>query len=243
MKNSALKRLLSFIFHFSFLILIFVLPFQALAAEQSSGVAISVTIIDKNAQDGNIIVRTKNGYALSKTAYDPNIYGVLTESPSLYLQNTENTEAKPVLTSGKAFVLVSTINGNISKNDYITSGTIQGVGQKADKDGKIVGTALEDYSNSNKSAIGKILVAINPAFTSASGNLLSLRYILAAIVAILSFVIGFIYFGRIARTGVEALGRNPLNSRTIQLHIILNLFLMVTIILAGLGIAYLILIL
>ena len=219
------------------------LPFQTLAAENSSGVAISVTIIDKNAKDGNIIVRTKNGYALSKIAYDTNIYGVLTENPALYLQNTETVGVKPVLTSGKAFVLVTTINGKIAKNDYITSSTIPGVGQKANKDGRILGTALEDYTNSNPKTVGKISVAINPNFNTPGSQLTSFRYLLAAIIAILSFVIGVTYFGRIARTGVEALGRNPLNSRTIQLNIILNLFLMIVIILVGLGLAYLILIL
>ena len=243
MKYSALNRLLFFIFHLSSLIFLLALPFQIFAAENPSGIAISVTIVDKEAKDGNIIVRTKNGYALSKIAYDTNIYGVLTESPSLYLQNTETAGVKPVLTSGKAYVLVTAINGKISKNDYITSSTIPGVGQKADKDGRIVGTALEGYTNQNPKAVGKILIAVNPNFSSPGSQLTSFRYILAAIIAILSFVIGFVYFGRIARTGVEALGRNPLASKTIQINIVINLFLMVIIILTGLGLAYLILIL
>lgn len=260
MKYSALIKL-TFCIIFLFL---FVSPIGIYAQQNtSSGVAISVTIIDKNAKDGNIVVHGKKGYDLSRIAYDPNIYGVVTESPSVYLQNTEIAGVKPVATWGKAYVLVSTVNGNIAKNDFITSSTIAGVGQKADRNGRILGSALEGYSNSNPKAIGKIMVAINPTYATSLGNartnlletlknatdfsplsqLTSLRYILAAIIAILSFVIGFIYFGRIARSGIEALGRNPLASRMIQINIVFNLFLMIVIILVGLALAYLILVL
>ena len=249
------------------IILLFIAIFPIVTATRaqstSSGTSISITIRDKNAKDGNIISQTSNGYDLSKIAYDPNIFGVVTENPSVYLENTEIPDSKPVATWGKAYVLVSAINGNIVKNDFVTSSTIAGVGQKADRNGKILGTALEDYSNSNPNAVGKIMVAINTDYATSLGNartnlietlksaadfsplsqLTSLRYILAAAVALLAFATGFVYFGRIARSGIEALGRNPLASRTIQLNIIFNLVLMVVIILVGLALAYLILVL
>src|SRR3989344_4488069 len=146
------------IFCISFLFL-FVFPTITYAQKStSSGVAISVTIIDKNAKDGNIVIQDSRGYDLSKKPYDPNIYGVVTENPSVYLQNTEISGVKPVATWGKAYVLVSAINGNIAKNDFITSSTIAGVGQKADRNGRVIGSALEAYSNSNPKAIGKIMV-------------------------------------------------------------------------------------
>ena len=108
---------------------------------------------------------------------------------------------------------------------------------------------------------GTILMNINIAqttsFTDARSNLLEvlrsgisapvltplavIRYLLAAIVLIASFVLGFIYFGRMARTGVEAVGRNPLASRTIQINIFVNLLLMLIIIGIGLALSYLIL--
>lgn len=262
MKYTALVK-----FIFCLWIFVFLLVFsqdsyaQTSSSQISSGVAVSVTVVDKNAKDGNIIVSTKKGYDLSKTAYDPNIYGVLTENPAIYLQNAESSGPKPVLTWGKAYVLVSTINGNIQKNDVITTSTIHGVGQRADKNGNVLGTALEGYSNSK--AVEKILVAVNPnyntSFVNVRANLLdtlktalspsplsqltSLRYVLASVIVVLSFIIGIIYFGRIARSGIEAIGRNPLASRTIQFSIGINLILMVVIIIAGLGIGYMILIL
>jgi len=238
-------------------------PVPIYAQSASVGTAISISIIDKNVKDGSIIVSTPKGYGLSTLVYDSNIYGVYTESPAIFLQNTSDPQAKPVTTSGKVSVLVSSINGNIKKNDFITTSTIPGVGEKATRNGMVLGTALQDYSNSDQKATGKIMVAVNPhlngAFKSNGTNVLevlknasdptlltqlaSLRYIIAAGIVLISFGIGFIYFGRIASSGVEALGRNPLASRIIQLNLVLNLILMIIIVAVGLGIGYMILVL
>lgn len=231
--------------------------------DKSSGLAISIPITDKDAKDGSIISSSARGYVLTSVPYDPSVYGVITEDPSLFIQNTNLPGTKPVVSSGKAFVAVSTINGAIRVNDFITSSEIPGVGQKASINGFVLGTALQNYSEIDPNKIGKIQVSIAPRFNSAfiglRGNLIqilrdaggiynlsplaSFRYILAAIIAILSFLLGFIYFGRVAKTGVEALGRNPLAGRTIQLGIVFNLIITIGIMALGLGIAYLILIL
>jgi hypothetical protein len=240
-----------------------IFPVSTYAQNESAGTAFSTTIVDKEVKDGNIIAATPKGYGLTKTAYDSNVYGVYTETPAIFLKNTNDPQAKPVTTSGKSNVLVSSINGNIKKNDFITTSTIPGVGQKATRNGMILGTALQDYSSSDKNKVGKILVAVNPHFNasfedsktnvlevlrnasdpSTLTQLTSLRYILAAGIVLISFVIGFIYFGRITSKGVEALGRNPLASRMIQTSLVINLFLMVVIVAVGLGLGYLILIL
>lgn len=253
----------AFILSALFLIAAGLFPISTYAQNQSVGTAVSILIIDKNVKDGNIIAATPKGYGMTATAYDSNMYGVYTESPAIFLQNTADTQTKPVTTSGKAKVLVSSIGGNIKKNDFITTSTISGVGQKATRNGMVLGTALEDYSNSNQNASGQILVAISPHFNASFAdnktNVLevlrnasdpttltqatSLRYVLAAGIVLISFAIGFIYFGRVTSSGVEALGRNPLASRMIQLNLILNLVLMVVIIGVGLGIGYMILIL
>lgn len=238
-------------------------PFSIYAQNKSVGTAVSILIVDKDVKDGSIIVSTPKGYGLTTTAYDSNMYGVYTESPAIFLQNTAEEQTKPVTTSGKANVLVSSVNGNIKKNDFITTSTISGIGQKATRNGMVLGTALQDYSNSNQKATGKILVAINPHFNASFAdnktNVLevlrnasdpttltqatSLRYVIAAGIALISFAIGFVYFGRITSKGVEALGRNPLASRMIQVNLILNLILMVVIVAVGLGLGYMILIL
>ena len=238
-------------------------PISIYAQGKSVGTAVSILIVDKDIKDGNIIVATPKGYGMTATAYDSNMYGVYTQSPAIFLQNTADDQTKPVTTSGKAEVLVSSVNGNIKKNDFITTSTIKGVGEKATRNGMVLGTALQDYSNSNQKATGKIMVAVNPHFNASFADtktnilevlrnasdpttltqLTSLRYVIAAGIALLSFGIGFVYFGRITSKGVEALGRNPLASRMIQMNLILNLVLMVIIIAVGLGLGYMILIL
>jgi len=238
-------------------------PILSYAQNTSAGTAVSIPIIDKNAKDGHIIVSTPKGFGLSSATYDTNMYGVLTEFPAVYLQNQADTTLKPVTSSGKVYTFVSSINGNIKKNDFITTSTIAGIGQKATRNGMVLGTALEDYSNSNQKITAKILVAVNPhfnaSFADTKTNVLevlrnasdpttltqatSLRYVVAAGIVLVAFAIGFIYFGRVTSSGVEALGRNPLASRTIQLSLVFNLVLMIVVILVGLGIGYMILIL
>jgi hypothetical protein len=250
------------VFFLAFFLLAGLLSVFAQTDNVATGVALPVLINERTVKDGDIITVTTGGYKLSSYSYDPSTYGVVTTNPAVSLREI-NSKTTPVISFGKALVRVSTVNGPIKINNPITSSAIRGVGQKADVNGFILGTALEDYSNSNQNTIGKVLVSIDPhynsSFTESRTNLLkslkatagaplvspltTLRYILAAIVAIVSLVIGFVYFGRIARTGVEALGRNPLAARVIQLGIIINVALTAGIILIGVGIAYLILIL
>ncbi len=230
-----------------------------------TGVAISVPIADKDIQDGDLIAASEGGYKRASYPYQPSIYGVVTENPAVYLENGDNDsnigKTYPVITNGKAFVRVSTSNGEIKKNDFITSTEAPGVGGKAISNGYVLGTALEDFKASNTKEVGRILVYINPhfnaTFVAVRENLIqtlknisssptlspltSLRYVLAAIIAVGSFIMGFVQFGRIVKTGIEALGRNPLASIFIQVSVLMNVVLTIGIVLAGLAIAYLIL--
>src|SRR3989344_4964087 len=131
-----------------------------------SGVAISIPITDEDAVDGSIISSSGEGYILTSTPYDPTIFGVITEDPSVYIENINLTDTKPVITSGKAYVRVSTINGAISVNDFVTSSEIPGVAQKATINGFILGTYLESYSEVDSNEIVTILISVNPQFTS-----------------------------------------------------------------------------
>ena len=180
----------------------------------------------------------------------------------MVIENTTLLNGKPIISSGKAFVRVTNINGQIRTGDFVTTSSVLGAGQLADKSGNVLGVALEPFTNTESGAEGKILVSIGirPAIvaTSARSNLVeslklallaptltplsSLRYLLAMVVAVVSFVLGFIYFGRVARSGVEAVGRNPLAARLIQVNVAINLVLTVAIMAGGLILAYFILI-
>jgi F0F1-type ATP synthase membrane subunit c/vacuolar-type H+-ATPase subunit K len=163
-----------------------------------------------------------------------------------------------VVSTGNAPVRVNNANGAIKIGDLVTSSTESGVAHRADRAGYVLGTALEEYDSDTVSTI-YVSLNVHPSnsFTDSRSNLLetlrqglvaplltplaALRYILAAAVVVLSFVLGFIYFGRVAKSGVEAIGRNPLASRKIELTVLLNIILTIGIALVGFGIAYLIL--
>jgi len=61
--------------------------------------------------------------------------------------------------------------------------------------------------------------------------------VVAAFIVIISFIFGFLSFSRVAARGVEALGRNPMAKKTIQLGILLNVIITLGIIVAGLLLA------
>lgn len=228
--------------------------------EDYSGFATTVPITDKNPKTGSIVSSGNGGYFLSKTDYDNSMYGVVTQAPAVALEDVPKTGLNYVVYKGKTKVLVSTSKGEIKKNDPITSSTAPGIGVKALENGFVLGIALEDYSGPNN---GSIMVDIDPHFNSSGNNQVSknifnilknarnsaylspleaLRYLIAAIVVLIAFILGFMYFGRVAQRGIEAVGRNPLARNFIEFSVILNVLLTALIILAGVGLGYLILI-
>lgn len=237
---------------------------QNTATDVSAGVAISIEIAGNNIKDGHMVSSSSKGYRLSNTEYDPATAGVISDSPAVAIKSQNRTpDTHEMISNGNAYVLVSTLNGNIKKNDYLTSSKTPGIAQKATVDGFVLGIALESYSSTDPKATGKILVNVSPhynaTFIATKTNLVdniktaigspflspltTLRYLLAAMIALLAFILGFIYFGRVVKTSVEAMGRNPLAEKSILLSIIFNLFATIVIMGIGLGIAYLILIL
>ena len=235
---------------------------QSIAQEiTSSGTGLSLSIVGDDALDGQIVASSPEGYVITGIPYDSNLYGVVTDTPAISMEDIDDPTTRLVTRTGTTYVLVSNANGEIKKNDFITSSRTPGVGQRADRNGMILGIAQENFNSSGSNDAGKILVAINPhynaSFLDSRLNLLellrtaadpstltpltSLRYLMAAGIVLISFGFGFIYFGRVAGNGVEALGRNPLASRTIQLSLLFNLGLMIAIMLIGLTIGYFIL--
>ncbi len=229
----------------------------------SLGIGNYVIVQNAPGEDGSIVSVTEGGYVLSSKDYDSGIYGVVSDNPGVYFKDESLATGKVVVYSGNAAVRVSGANGGIKSGDFITSSAVSGVGQKAIKSGYVVGTALEKFDGTKASDLGKIQILVNAHQNLMAGksnvNLLDvikqagtseyftplewLRYLLAAVVAALSFGLGFVFFGRVSSRGVEALGRNPLAGRMIQFGIVFNLILTLSIMLFGLGLAYLILIL
>lgn len=233
-----------------------------IAQTNLTGLGIAVSIKDQNAQNGDIICSTKDGYALCSGEYDSSVYGVINDSPSLDVTLGNLTNGHKVISKGETTVRVSSINGNIKTGDFITTSKTPGVGELVTKTGYVVGRALADYSSGDKNAVGQIAVALDPhaqisAASTARQNIIeilrngltglgvdpisALRYVLASAMVLVSFAIGFIYFGRIAKSGVEAIGRNPLAGVRIQASVVVNILVLLAVVAAGLIVAYLIL--
>jgi len=233
---------------------------RVFAADLTEGVAHTISVPDKNAQDGDIISTTDKGFIRTASEYDPLMYGVIADNPAVAIKNQDVPDGRLVMINGITNVRVSTKNGPIKEGDFVSSSTQAGVAQKADKSGYILGIAMEPYNEADPNKVGKILVSLNIRYNSSINArtdlvesvklgiaapfltpLGSLRYLLAALIAVASFVLSFASFGRVAKSGVEALGRNPLAGRLIEITVIFNILLTISILLVGLVLAYLIL--
>lgn len=233
------------------------------AQVSSSGIAITVEVNSDKVNDGDIICKQGQVFTLCNEEYQTEIYGVVVENPSAAFEEEEAENNYLVISSGKTAVRVSTEYGNIKKGDLLTTSLRPGVAVLAQRNGYVLGSALEDYNSDNPDAIGSVMVVLNvhPAagLSGAKSNLMtalkegmsapifepldSLRYLLAALILLLAFILGFAYFGRVSKTGIEAIGRNPLASKMIQLSIFMHVLITIVIIMVGFGMAYIILIL
>jgi len=235
----------------------------SLAQVTSSGFAVSIPVIEAQIEGGDVICSYEEGFARCINQYDTAVYGVVADNVTVSIEDPELENSRLVLTSGIVTIKISGKGGDITEGDLITTSKTAGVGEKAKRNGYVIGSAIESYSSENEDDIGRIQIAINihPAagLTSPGSNLLqfirqglavplfeplaSLRYLLAVLMVLISFTLGMIYFGRSSRAGIEAVGRNPLARRVIQFTVLLNVVLTVAIVMVGLGIAYLILVL
>lgn len=234
----------------------FLIP-DALAQLSINGIANNIEVTDTEAKPGDILIKEENGNVVrASKPFDNRIIGVVVEFPVMSSGGkSENTLS--VLSGGWAVVNVTAERGEIKIGDFITSSEKSGVGQKADTAGFILGRSLGNYSDSSKD--GTVLVLVNiglyasgPNVSGALGALLSsltvgfqnsqnfplvLRYLLASLISLVTFIISAFSFVKFMRYGLEAIGRNPLAKRTIISGMILNAVIVGVLALAGFGIA------
>jgi len=220
-----------------------------------------VPVIDKGVKDGHIIISTSKGYGLSRQTYEQNIVGVVAQNSAIVFSGQTTANSYPIVSTGKTNVLVSAVNGTIKKGDLVTTSGIVGVGMRATKSGYVLGMALSEYTPKDIRQVGVVQVALNIHFATLNvklgDNLLDIfklsslatyeqpmtvfKYFVAALIIFASFFFGFFVFGKVAGKGVEALGRNPLAGKMIEMGIVMNVIITVVIILSGLGLALVIL--
>lgn len=237
---------------------------QATAVRADFPVAEHLEVADQEAREGHIITSKNEGLVRSKTPYDKAMVGVVILFPTIAIHPKTET-SRAIISGGENLVLVSRKNGDIKRGDFITSSEDAGVGQKATQTGFILGVANQDFpSEGNDGETGLIKVAVNIQFNVLEGSTVGLpfleqigqgflnnldnptefvrlsRYVIAALVAIITILIAFFSFARSVRNGIEAMGRNPLARKSIQAGMIINAFLTSVIALFGLAVAYLI---
>ncbi len=226
----------------------------------SVGIATNVPLSGK-VLNGEIISGSNKGYYPSTTPYDAQMAGVISLNPAVSLDTIGIDNAYPLISNGTVLVRVATINGPIHEKDPITSSSIAGVGMRATRTGYILGTAVGSYTVSNKNQVGEIIVTLNRHYDFVSRRLSNsifdifavselaayespsvvFKYAMAAFIIILAIILGFLSYGRVAALGIEALGRNPLASKSINYGILLNVTITVAIIVIGFIISYAIL--
>ena len=236
---------------------------QVFAQESSYGIAISIEKGVGDFNEGRLVCSGEGGFKLCNQEYDTAIYGVVVGNPAASIEQENLEEKVLVQTSGIAKVSVIGSRGPIKRGDYITASEKAGYGQHAEETGYVLGMALDEFTPDSPESEGSVLVALNiHAATGVSGvrsNLLgalkrglsagtlspldTLRYLLAALIVITSFTVGFAYFGKASGLGIEAIGRNPLASRKIEAAVLVHLMITIVVFLVGLSLAYLILIL
>lgn len=239
------------------------IPLSSVHAQvTSSGIAGSLAVAGK-VEDGMILCATDTTNIPCAREYDPNMIGVITAKPAVIFQPVATSSGTvAVASSGEAHVLITGVDGTIRKGDMITSSAVPGVGKIAKKSGYVLGVSLEDWKPSRKTdrKLLGVSLGIRPAVLShgANANLLqlirdgvegaflsplaALRYVVAGGIVIAAFIIGFIHFGRVGKSGVEALGRNPLAGKMIEFGIFMNVLMTIGIMIVGLGIAYIVLV-
>jgi len=221
------------------------------------------------ANDGDIMSLDADGYQVADTTYDDRVFGVINDTPAVGLSIVSGENKKPIVSSGMVSVNVSTINGAIEAGDFITTSDKPGVGMRANDPGMVIGIALEGYDPGDEELVGQVLMAmdkhfaINPtdekltiprsigsqfrnalvtgAVAAVTDPNTTLRYIIAGIVMIISLLFGLIVFGRLATSGVVAIGRNPMARRYIFLAIAFNVFMTIAITAGGVVVAFFIL--
>lgn len=190
-----------------------------------------------------LVISDKNAVELAPANDPTRIYGVAVEQAAAPLTVSQPGQKIFVATGGVYSVVVSTENGPIAAGDYLSMSSADGIAAKAKGQAVVVGSATQSFdgksgslgSGKGGSVIGKILVQVAPGKNpqlredvavpallrklaeSIAGKPLSASRIYAALVVFIltiGIAFGLLWVG--VRSGMIAIGRNPLSKHSIM---------------------------
>jgi hypothetical protein len=242
------------------------LPLSAVADNVVQGFA-----ENGNLQPGWIVALSKTSSTTVEVApaNDPSrIYGVVINPSAAPITLNRSGQQVFVANAGTYPVLVSVVNGNISPGDYISMSNTDGIGAKATSyQQTVLGRAVDGFdgqhnvlTGSGQTAVGRINVSIAPghnpaqkgqsavfgplqrAANSIAGHSVSNARIWAAtavFIAAAAITVTLLVVG--VRTGMTAIGRNPLSKHSILLGLVQVVGMALVIFVVGLFGVYLLL--
>jgi hypothetical protein len=259
-------RQIIYIFFFALLlnIIFFTTTNTGQAQINDLNIANYVPLDDQTAKEGMIVSRNGDRFFLAKANENNEFAGIIVSVPAIAFNFSNNIKTVPIVDVGGVKILVSEINGPITKGAKISFSKIPGIGATASGNEKVIATALENFYPQNNSEIGLIecyillenfqpqtfyqndqlinstigtMKSIPP--TSAHETWRDIKYIMAVLVLVISMIFGFFTFGRIASNGITAIGSNPLARRYIIVAITFNTAMATLIVAIGATIAFL----
>lgn len=243
-------------------------PGFVMAQDLARSVASNLEVADTDIKGGDIVAQTDKGIVRANVAYQTAMFGVAVDNPIIVLHDkTDKTRA--ITQTGDVIVNVSAKGGGIKPGDFVTSSDIPGVAIRAVESGYVLGIAKTGFTPqgseviNGSNATGTITVYVNIHFHASKVSDLGnsfvrifrafaggvednsqfssiIRYVLGAIVALVSFIVAFFFFGRNVKSGIDAMGRNPLARSTIQFNMMMNLGFTGAVVLVGLFVAFMI---
>jgi hypothetical protein len=155
-------------------VVVSMLPMVASAQFSNNAIARTYVISGDTATAGDVVSfdRVTQALRLTRELNDNDLFGVVVNDPIILLRTMVG--GVPVVTTGEAYVNVTSISGPIQAGEYVTSSMVSGKAQRATSTTTfILGTALESFpSVASTSAVTststvytgsiKVLLAIGP---------------------------------------------------------------------------------
>ena len=239
--------------------LFFLTTTLAFAQVGGYGIPSTYDVVGENIQSGDIVSHDalKNIYSPSVVPKDEDMFGIIDTTPVVVFRSGVNK--LPIVQVGEVLVNVTTVNGDISIGDSITTSEYPGKGQRFERgEGYILGYALESFDNSKSTTTAivsgeevivgtiRVLLNIGPSiddYTDPTQSTIFVRedgaretgletifrYITAALFALGTVFVVLKTFGPNIGRGVISVGRNPLAKTSIQAMVVFNVILILSI--------------